>query len=124
MNILFSLSKRLQLPPRIDFLNQIPHDPGLIIVEEPVVTETIEEPAILPVEPAVEVAEIVTETPVVEEPVAEVIVSTPEPADEEPAWKPAWRKADLLALAIEHGLDVTEENTKAEIVEALTQAGV
>lgn len=119
MNILFSLSKRLQLPPRIDFLNQTPHDPGLaetVVEPDVVVDETpisIEEPAVVP-------------EPVVEENVVEDVPVDPvvEPAVEEPAWKPAWRKADLLTFAMEHGLDVTEENTKAEIVEALTQAGV
>ena len=58
-------------------------------------------------------AEEVSEDP---EPVEEI---EPDPAVEKPTWSPTMRKAELLAIALTLGLEVTEEMTKAQILSAL-----
>ena len=78
-----------------------------IIEAAPVVVEpVIVEPEVVVVEPVVEV-----------EP--EVIAATPAKAA---TWNVAMKKADLLAIALGLGLAVTDDNTKADIVEALRSA--
>jgi hypothetical protein len=67
-----------------------PPPPEVVEVEEEAVEETVEE--------------------TVEEEAVE---------DELPEWNPKMLKAELLEIAQEAGLDVTEKNTKVQIVEAL-----
>jgi hypothetical protein len=43
----------------------------------------------------------------------------PPQEEDEPTWKKYWNKPELLQAALEAGLTVSEENTKAEIIEAL-----
>ncbi len=92
------------------------------------VAEAVEVPPAV-VEPevvrAVHTVEVVAEPVVVAEP--EVVVE-PQPLAQEPEvveehkaplWKPSMNKSELLTIAASLGLTLTEENTKAQIVEAL-----
>lgn len=74
------------------------------VEEEPLEPPVEEEP----LEPLADTGEL--------EPVNEEV---PEEDEDEPRWKSYWNKAELLVVAQEEGLEVTEENTKKEIIEAL-----
>lgn len=132
-----NLPPPVQRPPK----GSVPVVAAVVEVVEPevlpeveVVVETVEavaevvEPEVvravhtveLAVEPVVVEAPVAVETPPVAEP--EVVVSSePEVVEEHkaPLWKPSMNKAELLAIAASLGLTLTEENTKAQIVDAL-----
>ncbi len=90
------------------------------------VAEAVEVPPAV-VEPevvrAVHTVELVAEPVVVVEPevVVEPQAQEPEVVEEHkaPLWKPSMNKSELLTIAASLGLTLTEENTKAQIVEAL-----
>lgn len=71
--------------------------------------------------PAVEAAPApVVETPAPESPVVEAAPAAPAPeVAAEPKWNATMKKADLLKIAQDLGLDVTEADTKAAILTAL-----
>lgn len=87
--------------------------------------EPVKMEAVAPVvEPEPEAEAEVAEVEVEEE--AEEAAVEPEPEAEESkaeepevAWKASMRKAELLSIAVDLGLEVTDSNTKAEILDAL-----
>lgn len=138
MNPLYSLHMRRKLPPRPTFVPE----PVPEVVDEPTITADVEEVVVNLVPPVQLVEDLHPEDQVVEDlefqpdPVPEedvtqevvVVAESPiEPTndnDELPVvkkklWQPSQRKAELLHIAQEIGLTVTEENTKDEIIEAL-----
>lgn len=82
-----------------------------VVVVEPEVVAVVE-PEVAPVVEAV----------VQPEPEDVVVEPAPAPAPTV-AWNPTMKKADLVAIATAHGLAVTVENTKAEIIDALRTLG-
>jgi hypothetical protein len=83
-------------------------------------------PEVTPVETSDVVAAITDEAAIPETPAQE----SPEPEEESvqenvaapPVWEPTWTKTQLLAVAAQLNLPVTMENTKTEIIAALTAA--
>ena len=125
MNPLYSLHLRRKLPPRPTFVDEVTPT-----TDEPVSLADVI-PEIVDTTPPVDLIQDVDPVedsgfePLPEEEIAPVVVSTPiDDNDELPVikkklWNSSQRKAELLHLAQEIGLEVTEENTKDEIIEAL-----
>lgn len=84
---------------------------------------TVEQPIVTPV---AAIKPVVVETQVAAEPAAvevaePVVVETPVAA---PSWSSSWSRAQLMNYATNAGVAVTLSNSKAEIIQLLTTAGV
>lgn len=134
MNPLYSLHLRRKLPPRPTFVDEVV--PVTYTEELPVLVEEVLPEIVNIVAPIDLVEDLHPEDAPVEDPgfepepvpeedlVQDVVIHTPDDNDEIPVikkklWNPSQRKAELLHIAQEIGLEVTEENTKDEILEAL-----
>lgn len=115
-NIMQSLYRRLQLPPRPTFQPEPIPAPVVeappVVVSEPVSTAPIRE-----LVKSVGRDEVVVETFKATEPDASDEKTDPGLPDLD--WHAGQKKAELLAVAVAKGLAVTDDNTKAEIVSAL-----
>lgn len=91
------------------------------VMEAPVADKPMEAPVVEKPKATAPAPEVEEAAPEVEEAAPEVEEEVEEETPELPDWNPKMLKAELLEIAQEAGLDVTEKNTKAQIVSALRE---